>query len=103
MVGDLYTLNQYHWLVYPTHASAFAAADLVGATAPAAAAHWSDQLGCDVRSLSPKTSFVVLEVRELMARVTTTNGHVGWIVVPDEPWALNSFSTEVYSSHRKKE
>ena len=98
IIGKLYQIKKYYWLVYPskeTAAEAPASAgphpDATGAAA-ARAAYWSKELNCNVTYIPENNIFCLLEQDEKFMKVLSSNGELGWMCYPkDQEWTKGCF------------
>ena len=87
-IGNLYTVNLFYWLLFPTKEASDAAFALVATTASAttasattasaSAAYWSKQYNCEVTYFSPDSYIVFLEEDGNFKKVLTSDGRIGW-------------------------
>jgi hypothetical protein len=96
IIGKLYKVKKYYWILYPSRdiaALAYVAIAAAIATADVAdnwANYWSEQLNCNVSYVETNSMFVLLEQTERFCKVLSTEGKVGWIIYPEnEAWTKN--------------
>jgi len=80
IIGKLYKVKKWFWLLFPTKETAAAASDAhVAATGTAAAAAWySRRFNCEVTYFFPDSYIVFLEEDGLLKKVLTSDGKIGW-------------------------
>ena len=99
IIGKLYQIKKYYWLVYPSKETAGHAADVrraaaVGSVAVAVpeAAYWSKLLKCNVTYIPENNIFCFLEKDEKFIKVLSSNGEIGWMIYrKNENWTKGCF------------
>ena len=92
IIGKLYQIKKFFWYIYPVK-------EVIGRRMPSGEAtkienvvavladHWSKELNCNVSYISPNGIFCLLEQAGKYLKVLTTNGELGWIILPeDQVW-----------------
>jgi len=93
-IGKLYQIKKYYWLLYPSQEKAveYAQVRLLGAATTTngaidEAAFWSKRLSCNVSYIKINSMFCLLEKNDISCKILLTDGHLGWIIHPEnEDW-----------------
>lgn len=95
-IGKLYEIKKYFWMLYPTKEKASPSTTCTAlqrnrSAADLEAKYWSEQLNCTVSHIPENELITILEQNNEYVNVLSSDGAVGWIVIPDEYWVKNCF------------